>query len=460
MAPTTPPDSKRTNLLRHLRPSDLKAAAQLATQATHGVIDITEGVHQSVRRTLGLSSGASDTHTGGLTGRIYRGIRGVAALVGQGADGVLGALLPLLDDPSTHPDASPQREAVLAALNGVMGDRLQASGNPLAQAMEMRFNGRTLALATPETPDATGATGALKKQLGAAASPHLLLLVHGLCMNDTQWRRDGHDHGAYLAQALGCTPVYLRYNTGRHVSENGRELAALLARLVAAWPVPLARISIVGHSMGGLVARSGVQIAREEGQAWPGLLRELVFLGTPHHGAPLERAGHGVDVLLGATPFSAPFQRLGQLRSAGITDLRHGSVQDADWQGRDRFGPSERRAVPDADAAARRAGRNPGWGPSFEDHQTPLPLPEGVACFTVAATLAGQRGLLAERLTGDGLVPLNSALGRHDDPERQLVFAKSSQRVLYRTGHLDLLSNPDVAAQLLAWLRPLPSAVD
>ena len=425
MTASTPPNNPKRAVLRHLRPSDLRAAAQLASQATQGVINITEGVHQSVRRRLGLSSGASDEQASGLTGQIYRGVRGVAHIVGHGLDGALAALLPLVDDPATHPEASPAREAVLAALNGVLGDRLQSFGNPLAQAMELRQGGQTL----PLVP------AALKAQLGEQASPHLLLLAHGLCMNDTQWRRSGHDHGEVLAQALGCTPVYLRYNSGLHTSTNGHQLALLLERLVAAWPVPLERITIVGHSMGGLVARSAVQVAREAGQRWPGLLRELVFLGTPHHGAPLERAGHGVDLLLALSPHTAPFARLGKIRSAGITDLRHGHVLDADWEGRDRF-------------------------ESPDDHRVPLPLPEGVACFAVAATLAGQRGLLADRLTGDGLVPLHSALGQHEDPARRLVFAKGSQHIVYRTGHLDLLSSDKVVAQVLAWLRPAPAVED
>jgi pimeloyl-ACP methyl ester carboxylesterase len=411
------------NATRHFRPSDLRAAAQLAVQATEGVIGIAEGVHQSVRGRLGLSSGAEPEHTGGLTGRIYQGVRGATRLVGHATDAMLGALLPLLDDPARHPESSAAREAVLAAFNGVLGDRLLAMGNALAQPMELRHGGQTLSM------EPTTLAGQLQAATGAPASPHLVLLVHGLCMNDTQWRRAGHDHGEHLAQALGCTPVYLRYNSGLHTSDNGRELALLLEQLVAAWPVPLQRITLLGHSMGGLVLRSAVQMAQGAGLRWPLVLRELVFLGTPHHGAPLERAGHGVDMLLAATPFTAPFARLGQLRSAGITDLRHGHVQQADWQGRDRFGSSV-------------------------DHRVPLPLPEGVACFTVAATLAGQRGLLAERLTGDGLVPLNSALGRHDEPVRRLVFAKDSQRIVYRTGHLDLLASPVVAQQLLRWLTP------
>ncbi len=398
-----PSPSPARQVLRHLRPSDLKALAQLVAEATHGVIDITEGVHQAVHGRLGLPGESSGQRTGGLTGQVYQAVRGVTRLVGRSTDAVLGALLPLLDDPAAHPDPSPQREAILAALNGVLGDRLQAMGSPLAQHMDLRPPGVS------------------------QGGRHLILLVHGLCMNDVQWHRRGHDHGAFLAQSLGATAVYLRYNTGLHTSVNGHELALKLEQLMAAWPGPLERISIVGHSMGGLVARSAVAVGQATGQHWPTLLRDLVFLGTPHHGAPLERAGHGVDWLLASNPFTAPFARLGKIRSAGITDLRHGHVQDADWQGRDPF-------------------------VSAEDHRVPLPLPEGVACFALAATLAGQRSMLAERLVGDGLVPLRSALGQHDRPEHQLAFAAQRQRIVYRTGHLDLLNSPKVAQQLLDWL--------
>jgi pimeloyl-ACP methyl ester carboxylesterase len=420
MSPSKP-QPNRDALLRHVRPSDLRAALRLAGQATTGVIGIAEGVHQSVRNRLGLPAGVQPDRTGGLTGQIYQGIRGVTQLVGHGLDSALASLLPLVDDPSRHPEPSPGREAVLAALNGVMGDRLQESSNPLAQAMELRHQGRRLPLERGP---------ALQERL-AGASPHLIVLVHGLCMNDTQWHHKGHDHGALLSKALGATPVYLRYNSGLHISTNGRDFARHLEWLAAQWPVPLESITVIGHSMGGLVARAACEEAQQAGHRWRPLLKHLVFLGTPHHGAPLERAGHGVDVLLAATPFTAPFTRLGQLRSAGITDLRHGHVRDADWQGRERFG-------------------------SGVDYREPLPLPEGVACFTVAATLAPQRGLLAERLTGDGLVPLRSALGQHDDPRHRLVFARDSQRTVHRTGHLELLSSPVVAQQLLQWLAPPP----
>lgn len=411
MAASVPPPPPPRQ--RHLRPSDLRAAAQLATQATLGVVGIAEGVHQAVRQRMGLPAGEAPERAGGLTGRIYGAIRGVAHGVGAGIDGVLHSVLPLFDDPAQAGQDSPGREAVVAAINGVLGDRLAAMGNALAQPMEWRQGERVLPTRQAERFDR-----ALQ-----GARPHLLLMVHGLCMNDTQWRRGGHDHTEVLSEALRATPLRLRYNSGLRIAANGRELAHQLERLLALWPLPVQGITIVGHSMGGLVARSAVHEARRAGLRWPDLLKHLVFLGTPHHGAPLERAGHGADLLLGSSPFSAPLARLGRLRSAGIVDLRYGHLRHPD-----------------------------------EGHMDdPLPLPDGVACFGVAACLAPRRGLLAERLVGDGLVPLRSALGEHDEPARRLAFARGSLRVVYRTGHLDLLSSPLVAEQLRQWLSAAPA---
>ena len=400
--------------VRQLRATDARGVARLATLATAGVTDIAEGVHRSVLGSMGLPGGKATGRTRGLTGLVYQGIRGVTRLVDVGLQAALLRLEPFLDRSSeTSAAPPPEREAVLAALNGVMGDRLAADGNPLALPMELRQQGRPIDLA------ALGASG--------QATGKVLLLLHGLCMNDLQWQRAGHDHGALLAKELGYTPVYVRYNTGLHTSTNGRELADRIEALLADWPVPVQEFTVLVHSMGGLVMRSACQHATAAGQQWPKRLDKLVFLGTPHHGAPLERAGNWVDVILGSTPWSRPFARLGQLRSAGITDLRYGHVQDADWQGHDRFRKSP-------------------------DKRQPLPLPAGVACFTVAATLARQRSPLAERLLGDGLVPLASALGQHEQREHSLAFAKSHQLVVYGVGHLQLLDNPRVAQQLVQWL--------
>jgi pimeloyl-ACP methyl ester carboxylesterase len=402
----------------HLRASDLRAIALLAADATHAVATISEGVHQSVWRTLGAPSGATKAKTRGVTGLVYQGIHGVTKLVGQGVAAALNRLEPLLQRLERKPEASFERAAVVAALNGVMGDRLQATNNPLATVMSLRLANKTLDWAT--APNASPVTG------------KVLIVIHGLCMNDLQWtaKHAGQpvNHADTLASALGYTPVYVRYNTGLHVSENGHLLAHHLQDLVAHWPVPVTELSVLAHSMGGLVTRSAVQTAQENGWQWPNHLKNIVFLGTPHHGAPLERAGNGLDVLLGSTSYSRPFAKLGQLRSAGITDLRYGLVLDSDWQGRGRF-----HCKP--------------------DHRTPVPLPEGVSCFTVAATTTAKRGLLADRLLGDGLVPLHSALGHHVQATRQLHFASERQYIAYRTNHMQLLSSPLVSQKLLSWMQ-------
>ncbi len=408
---------------RHISPSDVRAVARLATQATLGTTRIAEGVHQAVWRTMGAPKGTQPDQTRGLTALVYRCVAGVTRAVGGGIDMALRRLEPLLGAMDAAPTESDQRMAVVAALNGVMGDRLRADSNPLALPMTLRHN------RLPLDPDAP-----------APASPvtgKILLLVHGLCMNDLQWQNwrtaadgslhKGLDYGEAIAQAQGFTPVYLRYNTGLHVSENGQELSTLLERLIAAWPEPVQELVVVAHSMGGLVTRSAVHQAQSAGQRWTDRLKRIVFLGTPHHGAPLERAGSWIDQLLGATPYSAPFARLTGLRSSGITDLRHAYLTEGDWAGHDRL---------------RRRGLV---------HQH-VPLPAGVACLAVAAAVSGRRSALAERLLGDGLVPLRSALGQHDDPARSLAFDNRSQAVAFRTNHMQLLSDPALAERITAWL--------
>ena len=418
--------SRSKSPLQHLRASDLRAAAQLAVQATRGVTTMAEGVHHAVLGTMGLAGGKAGQQTSGLTGFVYRTVHGVTELVGKGLQAAFTKLEPTLAALVDAPPDTPEREAVLAALNGVLGDQLEQSHNPLATPMTLRYQGRVLNTnALPAMPHATG---------------KVLLLIHGLCMNELQWTpgessaeggKTTADIGATLTAELGYTPVYLRYNTGRHTSQNGRELAGMLEQLLANWPVPVEELTVLVHSMGGLIIRSAVHTAQQKQLHWPRQLKNIVFLGTPHHGAPLERAGNWIDVLLGATPFSKPFAKLGQLRSAGITDLRYGFVLEADWANQDRF------------------KRKP-------DSRQPLPLPEGVACYTVAATLAKPRSLLAERLVGDGLVPLRSALGQHEMPEHNLHFAKDRQTMVYRMNHMEMLCSPVVCDQVRAWLGAAP----
>ncbi|HET6764521.1 MAG TPA: alpha/beta hydrolase, partial [Longimicrobiaceae bacterium] len=231
-----------------------------------------------------------------------------------------------------------------------------------------------------------------------------------------------------LQADLGYTPLYVYYNTGLHVSENGDALDVLLERLVDAWPVNVAEIAIVGHSMGGLVARSASHAAAGNGHAWLGRLRKLVFLGTPHHGSPLERAGNRLHRVLATAPYTGPLARLGAIRSAGITDLRFGNVVEEDWNGRDRFEPGD-------------------------DPRAEVPLPAGVECYAAAATTGKRRGDLRDRLLGDGLVPVHSALGPlPGSPARSVDIPPENQWIGYGMGHLDLLSRPEVYAQIRTWL--------
>jgi pimeloyl-ACP methyl ester carboxylesterase len=248
-------------------------------------------------------------------------------------------------------------------------------------------------------------------------------------MNARQWQRGEHDHGAALARDLGYAPLYFDYNSGLHISVNGRALAALVERALASWPRPVEHLVIIGHSMGGLVARSACHVAATGDCSWLQRLRALVFLGTPHHGAPLERGGNLAQGILGAVPYAKPLARLGRVRSAGITDLRHGALRDEDWSGRDRFVGSRLPAA--------------------------LPTPAGVPCFAMAAVLGQRDEHTKNQLLGDGIVPLASALGCHPSPERDLGIPEARRWVGYGMGHFDLLDDAQAYAQLRRWLATL-----
>ncbi len=401
-----------------IRAADLRAYSRLAIEATIAVTDLLENMHHNISRLPGVFGEATEEPARGITGLVYRSIRGVTRKVGHGVDSILSVVAPQ----SLPDDVSTQREVLVAVLNGVVGDYLLATDNPLQIHMQFRREGKALEL----TPAALA--GSIP-----GVSGKIVVLAHGLCMSDLQWQRRGHNHGEALAAEAGFTPVYLHYNSGLHISTNGHEFSEKLEQLIQAWPVPVEQLVIIGYSMGGLLARSACEDARRTGKSWIRHLRDLVFIGTPHDGSPLERTGNRLDALLGASPYTVALSRLGKVRSAGITDLRHANLDDADWHDHDRF-------------KSRRVRREA------------VPLPEGVRCYAIAGSVARRPNGLSERLAGDGLVPLFSALGSHRSPKRNLGLPESRRWIAYKTNHLDLLASADAYARISAWLSSAPQA--
>ena len=390
----------------HFDAADVAGISRLAIEGTSGITDIVEDIHNAVLENI-LPGTPIQSALVESTASIYAAVRIVTGAAGGGLDAALSPYVSRI----ANIKSTPEREAVLAALNGVLGDHLAATKNPLTIAMRLRRAGIAL--------------DAERSRLAAAipeVSDKVLLFVHGLCMNDLQWSRSRRNPGTDLARELGWTPVHLHYNTGLHVSTNGRALAALLEQVVSEWPVPVRELAIIGHSCGGLLARSAHFYGTSAGHRWLKCLRYLVFLGTPHHGSALERAGNYATLLLGSTPYSLPFARIARIRSAGITDMRYGNLVDEDWQGIDRFQNSA-------------------------DRRLPLPLPSGVRCFAIAASKGGLAGGF-----GDGFVSIESALGRHQEPARTLAFAPSDQWVVHGMTHRDLLTRAAIYHKIREWL--------
>ena len=347
-------------------------------------------------RAFGASgSGAARAIHDAIAGAVYGGLRVGAGLAGRG-------LAPLVS--GTISD-SPRGAAALAVLNGLRGDALEREGSDLASAMELRVDG------LPVPPSEV------------VVSPRVVVFVHGLFETEYAWGRDSY--GARLARDLGVTPLYVRFNTGRHVSENGRSLAALLDELVSCHEI--SQIALIGHSMGGLVARS----ACHAGGAWTSAVRHTVTLGTPHTGAPLESAVHYASAALGVAPETRPFAGFLRRRSAGIRDLRSGSLADEDWQGRD---PEALRAAACAE----------------------VPLLKGAAHHFVAATITRDAAHPVGRLVGDWLVLQPSASGR--SRARVIGFRAEDGVHLGGMHHLALLNHPQVYEHLREWLSRAPRA--
>ncbi|MGZ4502158.1 MAG: esterase/lipase family protein [Nocardioidaceae bacterium] len=296
-------------------------------------------------------------------------------------------------------ESTPHGRFTLAAVNGLIGDRLAADGSEMAIELAVRAHGSDVPLDPEHLAEAFPAAGG-----------DVVVFLHGLSEGEHSWHRGGAaaggPYGKRLQADLGWTPVYLRANTGLPVAENGAALAGLLDDLVGAWPVPVRRIALVGHSMGGLIMRAACAVVTEADSPWNSLVTDVVTLGTPHLGAPMERGVHLGAQALGLLPESAPLGRILEYRSVGILDLRSGLAADV-------------QNLPNA------------------------------RYHLVGATLAASPTHPVSAALGDLLVRYPSAIGR---PRRGRELFPDADTLHIRGGHFDLLNHHEVYDALRAWL--------
>jgi hypothetical protein len=443
-----------------------------------------EGVHHAIARrswprwgsTAQASKAVHDVVAGVAYGAVGVGLTAAGAV----AAGTLDALV--RSGRLGELSASPSGVAILAVLDAFAGDHLDRQRSPLALPMTIRHDGHALPLGGDERdePDgpaereepggSAGPDGAVERDRsaerdgpGGAEGPHgadgrdgpggtdgpetlavagldglpgldaageVVVFVHGLASWEGVWWFGGDDgpaasYGDRLRQERGLTPLYARYNSGLPVAENGRRLADLLTRLAQAWPVPLDRLHLVGHSMGGLVVRSACHVGAERGDPWAEAVGSCVYLGTPHLGAPLARAAVALGSLLVRVPELRPFATLLERPSGGIRDLRFGLPLAAD--------------VDEADPTD--------W---FGRDLADVPLLPSARHHAVSAALTGRPGSPVDRVLGDLLVLTASASGA-EQGRRRLGLVATDGAAVAPAHHLSLLNHPAVLARLGPW---------
>ncbi len=379
------------------------------------------GIAERAFRSTGIAGRPAKLIHDRIASGAYRALGGGASALGRAADGALERSH--LGERAVL-SGSPSGAAAIAALNGWIGDRLQQEGSGLAQPTSVRVGGQPIEPCESSLRDAF-----------PNASERLVVFLHGLMETEFSWRwggdRTGTTYGSRLEQDLDGTAIFVRYNSGLHISENGRSVASLIEKLVEEWPVEVEQIALVGHSMGGLVARSACHHAALQNEGWVRRVRHVVSLGTPHLGAPLEQGAHVAAVALHKLPETRMLSGLLRRRSAGIRDLRQGSLVDEDWRGRD---PEALRAV--------------------ACQEVPL-LPGATHCF-VSATVTRDREHPLGRLLGDILVLAPSASGH--GRTRRIPFSEEHGHHVGGTHHLALLNHPEVYERLRSWLATAPVA--
>ncbi len=394
----------------------VKGGVSLVFDCVEGVTNTVERTHASIARFAAPGSqtlyGTKRSH--GLTSAaIYSTIRGVNGLL-RTTSGQIFRHIPETKH-GARTDATGTR--LISALNGAVGDHLEATNNPIAVSMsltngkeQLELNRHSLASHFP------------------SASANVIVFVHGLGLSDLCWQNDnGPTIGTLASEKHDYSAVYIHYNTGLHISTNGQALQELLSQLKAEWPVPIESISLIGHSMGGLVIRSACWYAQQNAAKFLSHLKRVICLGSPHLRAPLEKAGHALDVALQKIPFSEPFS-LAKHRSAGIKDLRHGDLRDIDWKGG---------ACSEKGSLMRKS----------------VPLLQGVDYYFAAATVGSDNRDPIGVMLGDLLVRTDSATGDHHNAEQRISIKPDNCRVFHKKNHFDLLHDEDVHNQVLEWLK-------
>ena len=398
------------------------AAGRLATDTLIDTVSHVECVHRAITtRAFTVSDPVSLPvrliHDGISTG-VYALIRR-AVLTG----GLIATELFSARGNSDLPAGStPRSNLALAALNAILGDELADQGSPLAIPMSIR---KTRSDVAPQHDDLTVAF--------PAATPKVAVFLHGLGETEESWRlhadRQGGNeestYGSRLTLDFGFTPIYVRYNTGLHISENGRHLNALLAAFVDAWPAGLDELLLVGHSMGGLVARSACHQAWERGDSWVTAVRHVVYLGCPHLGAGLEQWVSQFSEALSKLDTSRPLAAVLDRRSAGIKDLHSGHLLDDDWR--------------DSDTRAK-----------HQIHDVPL-LP-WAKHYAVSATVTTSRHGPLGQVVGDLLVQPASARGGTGQG-RHIPFPPENICHVDGLHHFQLLNHPTVYEAIRGWLE-------
>ncbi len=399
-----------------MQPDEAQALGELAGKAIAGTASRTQELHEAIfERASGSAGPRTKAIHGAVATTVYAGLRGLARGFGQVAGA--GLAIAKADDSQRLAD-SPAGGLALGALGGMHGDLLARDGSGLAIEMTLRRDSRDVAL------DAGGLSAAFPD-----ASSRLAVFVHGLCETDEMWWLFGdkaNHYGVRLQRELGFTPLYVRYNSGLRISDNGQRLARLLAEIVAAWPLAVEQIVLVGHSMGGLVVRSACHYGEQAGLGWVSAVGHVFCLASPHLGAPLEKAANVTGWALGRLPETRPLARVINGRSDGIKDLRFGYLVDEDWQDRD----------PDA---------------LLENNRHHIPFLPTASYYYVGATLSSNPRHPLGYLVGDLLVRFPSSSGQ-SGKGHSIPFEVDHGHHAAGLNHFNVLNDPDVYAQIHAWL--------